>query len=322
MAWELRKNGKRYFYTAKRVDGKVVKKYWGRGEAGLMAALTMREVATKRKENKDVWANYFAELWPLEKISKLAKTASLNALYAAYLIAGYKRTKCHHWVRTKDSKMDIPTFASVPESAPPIQDAAGSGAEDKPGKPENTPSPPPKSYWPQSIDETIKLVMSGRRDLLEVLRSQLADVPDLWKEVSDLTRVAIQGWANKIAHGQNVAFQESIVLSATTERAKLLEECSTIMERAIVDRWTINKLQLAYFDIVVSGQDAITSSKTTASIDQRHRSAQHQFRESTRQLQKIKMLVEEITPEEAPAAVESVALKLHDPDDRQARRSA
>jgi hypothetical protein len=33
-AWETRRNGRRYFYTARRVNGRVVKEYMGRDNAG------------------------------------------------------------------------------------------------------------------------------------------------------------------------------------------------------------------------------------------------------------------------------------------------
>ena len=289
MAWETRRNGRKYYYTAKRVNGKVVKQYHGRGERGLMIASTVQDIARQRQANRDAWKDYLAELWSLEQISKLARIAARTAIYATYILAGYNRSRCHHWTKTKDSRMDIPSFASLPDKAEPSKVAEAPLAKNELDSAQEL--PPAKRYWPQSIDETIRLIMSGRRDLLEVLRTQLADVPELWREVSDLTRVAIQGWASKIAQGsENIAFRESIVLAATTERAKLLDDSSTIMERAIVERWVITKLQLAYFDIVVSSQDAFGVSKADAAIERRHKSAEHQFREATRQLTKVRSL--------------------------------
>ena len=148
--------------------------------------------------------------------------------------------------------------------------------------------------------------MSGRRGLLEPLRSQLVEVPDLWRQVSDLTRVAIQGWSKKISKG-NVAFQESIVLAAIEEREKLLGEATTIMERSIVDFFIISKLRLEYHNIVESCSDeSIDYSRTGIAMNQRQRSAEHQFREATRQLAKIRVIQEEIPP--ASPAVASIKL--------------
>lgn len=304
MGLERRGNGK-YFYTARRVDGKVVKKYHGTGPLALLVELEVRRIARNRAEDLKKRDDYVAGLWQLENISRLAKKASRQAMYTAYLLAGYQRSRCHHWKR-KDSKMDIPTLASLKEVPAPKQEALPEP------KSQDTP-PPPQSFWPESVEETIKLVMSGRRDLLEQLRSQIAEVPDLWRQVSDLTRTAIQGWARKISQG-NIAFQESVVLASIEEREKLLGQANTIMERAIVDRFIINKLQLAYFDIVAScADDATASSKLGTALEQRHRSAEHQFREATRQLSKVRILQEEIAPD-APLGA---SIRLFDPDNKQ-----
>ena len=203
--------------------------------------------------------------------------------------------------------LTLAAFAEL-ESEPPVEEGAAqeltAPSEAKPQEP-----PQPASFWPESVEETIKLVMSGRRDLLEQLRTQLAEVPDLWQQVSDLTRTAIQGWAKKISRG-DVGVQESIVLASIEERKKLLEEANTIMERAIVDRFIITKLQLGYFDLVASCADEATMySKTGIAIEKRHASAQYQFREATRQLTKIRVIQEKI----APDAPESASLKIYRP---------
>ena len=308
MALERRRNGQ-YYYTAKRIGGKVVKTYHGTGPLALLVEIESRQIARKRAEDLKKRDDYVAELWQLENISRLAKKASRQAMYSTYLLAGYERSKCHHWKRRR-LRMEVPTLASLKEApAPEIeQDEAQEQAIQS--KPESQNKPRPKSFWPESIEETIKLVMAGRRDLLEHLRSQLAEVPDLWRQVSDLTRAAIQGWAMKIARG-NVAFKESIVLAAIEERDKLLGKASTVVERAIVDRFIICKLQLSYHDLAAACSDeSVAYSKTGIAMEKRHRSADYQFRESARQLTKIREIQDEIAPD-SPA---SASIRLFDPD--------
>lgn len=318
MALERRRNGqKKYYYTAKRVDGKVVKKYHGTGSLALLVEIEVRQIAQARFEELKKRDEFVAELWPLERISRLAKRASRQAIHSTYLLAGYQRSKCFHWKR-KEPQMEIPTLASLKETAAPQVEEPE--AQNKAVQPTPEPKAKPRlnSFWPESIEETIKLVMSGRRDLLGHLRKQLAEVPDLWRQVSDLTRAAIQGWAGKIAKG-NVAFQESIVLAAIEERDRLLGQASTIMQRAAVDHFVIAKLQLAYFNIVSSCADESTDySKTGIAIEKRHRSAEYQFREATRQLAKIKVIQEEISPD-APA---SASIRLFNPDVTQKKEVA
>ena len=308
MAWELR-SGRRYYYSARRVDGKVVKTYHGTGMHALMVELEVRDLARKRAVEVKERDDYVADLWQLESIGKLARTASRQAMYATYLLAGYERSDCYHWNR-KEPKMELLTLAAFAEleSEPPVEEGAAqeltAPSESKPQEP-----PKPNSFWPETVEKTIKLVMSGRRDLLEQLRAQLREVPDLWQQVSDLTRTAIQGWAKKISRG-DVAFQESIVLASIEERKKLLDKAGTIMERAIVDRFIITKLQLGYFDLVASCADEATMySKTGIAMEKRHASAQYQFREATRQLTKIRVIQEEI----ALDAPESASLKIYRP---------
>jgi hypothetical protein len=210
------------------------KKCHGPGIRGLLAELECRRISKARKEAIGRREACLAELWQLESIGRLASEVSKQAMHCTYLLAGYHRTSCHHWNR-KESLMDIPTLASLTEKEPATQ-VEEKALQEQVAQPE----PPPKqrsstSFWPESIEETIKLVMSGRQDLLEHLRSQLAEVPDLWRQVGDLTRSAIQGWAKKISQG-NIAFEESIVLASIEERKNLLGQASTIMERSIVEK--------------------------------------------------------------------------------------
>lgn len=318
MAWERRANGKDYYYAANRVDGKVVKQYLGTGLKGFLGELAVRGRARIRKASLKARDDYLAEFWSLDHITRLASRSSKQALYVGYLLANWTRTKSHHWIKSKDSKLNVPTLAELSEKLSPPDD----GECRQQAEPD---SPPPADkekprYWPQSLEETIKLVMSGRRDLLGLLRSQLAEVPDLWQEVSDLTRIAIEGWARKISNG-DPAFCESIVLATTAERETLLGECSTIMERAIVDHFVIAKLAHAYFNIVASTSDDTAShSKLGIAIEKKHRSAEFQFREATRQLNKIRAISDEIAPI-TPANVHA-GVRLHDPESMLERKSA
>lgn len=312
MAMEQRRNKKKYYYTAKRLGAKVVKKYHGSGPLALLVEIEVRQIARARAAELKKRDDYVAELWQLDSIGRLARQASRQAMYATYLLAGYQRSVCYHW-KKKEPQMEIPTLASLEETPAPKIKADEAQKQVVSPVPESQNKPRANSFWPETIEETIKLIVSGQRDLLDHLRSQLAEVPDLWRQVSDLTRTAIQGWAKKISRG-NVAFQESIVLASIEERDKLLGQTNTVMERAVVDRFIINKLQLAYHDIVASCADEATAySKTGIAMEKRHNSAGHQFREATRQLTKIRAVQEEIAPDSPLSA----SIRLFDPEAKQ-----
>ena len=316
MALERRRNGRIYCYSSKRDEnGRVYKAYHGAGDHGLMVELERRKIARKRKEELRQRDEFIAALWHLESIARLAKQASRQAVYSTCLLAGYQRSKQYKWSR-KDSNMNIPTLASREEKEPTASAADTLGHEVDSPKP--APKRPANSFWPESIEETIKLVMAGRRDLLGHLRSQIAEVPDLWRQVSDLTRVAVEGWARKISRG-NVEFQESLILASMEERKQLLGETQTIMQRTAVDRFIISKICVAYFDLATSCADESTlHSKTGMAIEKRRLSAEHQLREATRQLAKIKIIQEEIAPDSPVSA----SIRLFDPKSSQGRQVA
>jgi hypothetical protein len=337
MAWERRRNGRMYYYSATRVNGKVQKEYHGSSWKALTQSAVDRLESVNRAAEINARDKYLAELWQLDNIFKLTIQASREALYAAYLLAGYRRTKCHHWVLIKESKMGIPSLASLQE-LPPVDEGnctnsqsvnsdnpeqitptVGPDQAEKAAK-DREPNGNQTSRWPRNIEETVNLIMAGRRDLLEVLQAQLAEVPELWRAASDLTNCAINGWAKKIG-GEDLAYCESLKLAAATEREKLREESDTIMEQAIVDRFVLAKLQLAYLDFVLSVVDPkFLATKTGIAVEKRYRSAEYQFREAVRQLSKIRTIQQNMTPT-APANI-SLGLRLHNPHSTQSRKLA
>jgi hypothetical protein len=96
MGWETR-GGASYYYTAERVNGRVVKSYVGSGPAAGIAALLAAEAraeaaekATTRKEEAAELAALEAALTPLDE---LADTLTAAALVAA----GYHRHRRGPW---------------------------------------------------------------------------------------------------------------------------------------------------------------------------------------------------------------------------------
>ena len=51
MAWETRGNGRRYYYQASRVDGRVVKRYLGKGDVAALLG-QMNDLAAQRRQFK------------------------------------------------------------------------------------------------------------------------------------------------------------------------------------------------------------------------------------------------------------------------------
>ena len=93
MAWEHRNNGKRYYYRARRVDGRVVKEYVGTGPIAEAAA---RQDAQQRAERQTQLQAERARRERYEAAQQLLSTLcdECDALVAAALTAaGYYQ---HH----------------------------------------------------------------------------------------------------------------------------------------------------------------------------------------------------------------------------------
>ena len=101
MGWETRR-GRRYYYRARKVDGRVVKEYVG---AGPLAELVAREDAAARAERAEARERLRqaeARVAPADA-ALAALGALLDGLDAAALTdAGYHRHRRGHWRRRRD----------------------------------------------------------------------------------------------------------------------------------------------------------------------------------------------------------------------------
>jgi hypothetical protein len=166
--------------------------------------------------------------------------------------------------------------------------------------------------WPMTITETLRLIKSGRRDLLSHLRWQLKQVPELWRKVGNLTDLAVRSWAQQISHDDDL-LRESIVMSTEEELEVLRVRLGTETGKVIGERYVLTKLQLAYYDIVSAhSAGESTGSKLGNAILNRHKSANHQFNEAVRQLANVERIQGETLPDE-PVPVASSQLKLYRP---------
>lgn len=89
MGWERRRNGLLFYYRGRRVGGRVVKEYIGRGPAAEAAAA---EDAARRKERDDRRQAEAGDLDKFERIGALVDNLSGQAdaaLRAALSKAGY-----------------------------------------------------------------------------------------------------------------------------------------------------------------------------------------------------------------------------------------
>jgi len=103
MGWESR-GGRRYFYRAGRVDGRVVKDYVGTGPLAELAAKLEAQDRRRRREATQALEAERARLAPAEAASA-ALDAAVDALVAAALLAaGYHRPNYAPWRRRRAAR--------------------------------------------------------------------------------------------------------------------------------------------------------------------------------------------------------------------------
>lgn len=87
MAWEKRKNGKRYFYRARRDGERVVKEYLGRGSAAEAAAREHSQLQEKRqaagRQHREVLTEVSSVFAALDEFDRACDSLVQTALFAA-----------------------------------------------------------------------------------------------------------------------------------------------------------------------------------------------------------------------------------------------
>ena len=104
MAWETRSGGRRYYFTAKKIGGRVVKRYIGAGDlAGAMASLE----ALDRERREEQRAAVKAERDRLDaldqRVAELSRAVDA-ALHAALSAAGYHRHDRGAWRKRRQKR--------------------------------------------------------------------------------------------------------------------------------------------------------------------------------------------------------------------------
>ena len=102
MAWERRKPG-RYFYRSRRVGGRVVKDFFGKGAIGQLAADLAEEGRARRAEDAAAVRAEQACLEALDRPSAALDRACALLATAALTAAGFRRYNYGPWRRRRDA---------------------------------------------------------------------------------------------------------------------------------------------------------------------------------------------------------------------------
>jgi len=101
MAWETRQRGGRYYTRSKKIGGRVIREYVGKGLAGELAAAADARARAKREAEKAAWRaeqeRMEAALVPFEDFYEGVETLVRGSL----ILAGYHRHHRGEWRRKR-----------------------------------------------------------------------------------------------------------------------------------------------------------------------------------------------------------------------------
>ena len=101
MAWETRQRGGRYYTRSKKVNGRVVREYVGKGVTGERAAAADERERAQRQAQQAAWRSECERIElaiaPLEEFYDVVETLARASL----LLAGYHRHHRGEWRRRR-----------------------------------------------------------------------------------------------------------------------------------------------------------------------------------------------------------------------------
>ncbi len=101
MSWDRKSNGRKYYYRCKRVDGKAVKEYVGRGPRAEQAAVQDAEARIQKMLDQQHWMCRLARIeTACEPLSGLLNASTLLTR-SVLVVCGYYLHKGHEWRERK-----------------------------------------------------------------------------------------------------------------------------------------------------------------------------------------------------------------------------
>ena len=239
MGWE-RRQGTGYYYRSRRVGGRVVKTYFGRGEVARVAEQLDAADRRRRAAEGAALATERSRLAPAEAALAALDAACDLMLGATLLAAGCR----HHHYSWRRGKRVIYQVASNPGPAP----------------------------TPEEVADLVARARQGDEEVLPRLRAFLDAHPAAWRQCGDLARHALDAWITLVA-GPDLVARESFARKAAELTAELAGPDPTPVEKLLVERVVACWLQLHHAD--AAGAHAGDLSLRQAAFAQKRQDAAH-----------------------------------------------
>lgn len=246
MAWEIRGNGREYYYKPVRIGKAPRRLYLGRGPAGRIHEILDRRERKKRDEVRRLTAELRARIAGDNRLWRELMTVLRPLIAAEMLLAGWY---LHRGQWRKAMMKPRERQNAAPSPAPPLADLL------------------------RQLHALNARANAGEASALRELRSFLAANPEVYRRAGDLTSVTmIQGLA-KLSSGDAAQF-EIYLQNLEGWRRELLGERPNAIERGLVDAAISAKLAMTSAEV-----DLQAGSPTHAIIALKRRSLEKsQFR--------------------------------------------
>lgn len=221
MAWEIRGNGRNYYYKPVRIANAPRRLYLGRGPAGRIHEILDRKERKKRDEARRLTAELRARIAGDNRHWRELMTVLRPLIAAEMLLAGWY---CHRGQWRKAMAKPRERQKAAPPAEPPFSDRL------------------------RELQALNARVNAGDASALDELRSFLAANPEVYRRAGDLTSVTmIQGLA-KLSSGDAAQF-EIYLQNLQGWRRELLGERPSAIERGLVDAAVSAKLAMTSAEV-------------------------------------------------------------------------
>jgi len=222
VAWETRDGNTEYFYLNQRLpDGRIRKKYFGKGMLAEIESLRLEKTALARRQlavERELTA-------AAESLLKQHLRSTKDLSHALMLSIGFNNERSRGW-------RPIPMIALQENEQEKNQEQVGNPAdEDQP-----------------SFKEMVRAARNGDRSVMPALRKIMWANPELFIHNGDLASQAMIHWIDLIA-GRDLYYREALIMNVIALWRKLVRETNgTVVERMLVDQAMSTWLQLYYHE--------------------------------------------------------------------------
>ena len=229
MAWENRRNGRRYFYLCKRLpDGRVHKEYYGKGLRAEVESMRLELKAHKREEEQ----TRRSKCSYLDSLADECMRSFLQLFEAHLYAAGYHNPKSRGWRNRRRGQM--------------IKQMECEQRNHEDAEPE-----PGEAVTEQvTLEELVGRCRSGDRNAVLTLRRVMSEHPDLFTRHGHIAAKVQSEWIRVIS-GPDL-FEREMMLKTTRElRQGLIGEGSgSHLERLTIEQVVATHLEQGFHQLI------------------------------------------------------------------------